>query len=872
MNSNQLRQLFLSFFEEKGHQVLPSASLVPDDPTLLLTIAGMVPFKPFFLGKKEPLYSRVCTVQKCVRVSDLEKVGFTRRHHTFFEMLGNFSFGDYFKKEACVWAWEFLVRRLDLPEEKLWVSVHEKDEEAFRIWRDVVGVPEEKIVFLGDEDNFWASGPVGPCGYCSEIYFDFGEKLSCGRPECKPGCDCDRYLEVWNLVFMEFDRQSDGTLRELPRKNIDTGMGLERIASVVRGVDSNFETDLFLPLIEYLEKRTGLDYRSPACPFFRVVADHVRAATFLIADGVFPSNEGRGYVLRRLIRRAYRYGRKLGLEKPFLYELVFKVVEIMKDFYPELVEKTRLISQVVFQEEEKFDVTLKSGLSLLEELVNKAKQKELKMVSGREIFRLYDTYGFPPDVAREVLQEEGLDYSDEEFKQEMEAQRTRGKKAFQEKEQMLRDHKALEETLGSFESEFTGYDNLEGESKLLVLLGREGFCDQAKEGEEVFLVLERTPFYPEKGGQEWDTGSIFASGGVVRITRVFLVGESCIVHQGLVERGKLRVGDPVVARVDPRRRRMLAIHHTCTHLLHRALRNLLGEQVRQAGSWVGEQGLRFDFAHFAPLTEEEIRAVEEEVNTKIFEDLPVVVSYTTLEEARHSGVIALFDEKYQKEVRVVRVLGYSAELCGGTHLARTSQAGFFRIVSEGSIGSGIRRIEAVAGPLALERFQRDAQMVRSLREVVEVDESQLLNRVQVLLEENKSLKKELTQLKKQVTVDFIRQKILESEEKVFSHLFDDALLDLETLRPVFDELRNQSLSRVIVLGMEKEGRIQGLAGSTGQLVKNLDLRKLVKEALRVSGGGGGGRSHLVQFGGVPREKWITFVEELCRLVGRESPE
>jgi alanyl-tRNA synthetase len=872
MNSNQLRQLFLSFFEEKGHRVLPSASLIPDDPTLLLTIAGMVPFKPFFLGKKEPLYPRVCTVQKCVRVSDLDKVGFTRRHHTFFEMLGNFSFGDYFKKEACIFAWEFLVHRLKLSEEKLWVSVHEKDEEAFHIWKDVVGVPEEKIVLLGDEDNFWASGPVGPCGYCSEIYFDFGERLSCGKPECKPGCDCDRYLEVWNLVFMEFDRQSDGSLRELPRKNIDTGMGLERIASVVQGVDSNFETDLFLPIIEELKKRSGLDYHSSTLPFFRVVADHVRAVTFLIADGIFPSNEGRGYVLRRLIRRAYRYGRKLGLEKPFLYELVFKVIEIMRDFYPELVDKSRLISQVVFQEEEKFDLTLKSGLSLLEEMVSKARKEGLKTVSGREIFKLYDTYGFPADVAREVLQEEGLDYSDEEFKQEMEAQRLRGKKAFQEKEQALRDYKALEEALGSFKSEFTGYDSLEGESKILVLLSKEGFCDQAAQGEEVFLVLERTPFYPEKGGQEWDTGFIIAPQGLARINRVFLVGESCIVHQGRVERGRLQAGEVVVARVDSRRRRMLAIHHTCTHLLHRALRNLLGEQVKQAGSWVGEQGLRFDFAHFAPLTEEEIKAVEAEVNAKIFEDLPVVVSYTTLEEARRSGVIALFDEKYQKEVRVVRVLGYSAELCGGTHLTRTAQAGLFRIISEGSIGSGIRRIEAVAGPLALERFQKDAQLVKSLKEAVEIDESQLLDKVQGLLEENKQLKKELTQFKRQATVDLVRQKILESKERVFSHLFSDASLDIETLRPVFDELRDQPLSRVVVLGMEKEGRVQGLVGTTGQLVRNLDLKKLVKEALKVSGGGGGGRPHLVQFGGVPRDKWAAFVEELCRLVNRESPE
>ncbi len=861
-SSRDIRSLFLSFFEKRDHRILPSAPLVPSDPTLLLTIAGMVPFKPIFLGQVAPSFRRVCTVQKCVRVSDLEKVGYTARHHTFFEMLGNFSFGDYFKKEACLWAFEFLTDVLKLSGEKLWVSVHEKDEEAFLVWRDVVGFPEEKIVFLGDEDNFWASGPVGPCGYCSEIYYDTGESRGCGRPGCRPGCDCDRYLEVWNLVFMQFDRQSDGTLKELPAKNIDTGMGLERIASVVQGVDSNFETDLFLPLIHALQGLSGMKYKEHK-PVFRLIADHSRAVAFLLADGVYPANEGRGYVLRRLIRRAHRFGKKLGLEKPFLHEMCLSVVTLMGEVYPELRERERTIAQVVFQEEKRFEETLSLGFERLEELMEKAKASGAKTVPGREIFKLYDTYGFPLDFAQEVLEEEGLGFSREEFEEEMEQQRERARRAYGEKVLGLTDRKKEEELFLGLVTTFVGYDCLHAPATILALSRDEVLVPEAKEGDEVMCVLDLTPFYAERGGQEWDTGEITTPSGRLEVVRVSAPSFDLFVHHGRVKEGKITVGEKGTASVNPKRRKYLETHHTVTHLLHRALREILGEQVKQAGSFVGEEGLRFDFTHFAPLSEEELEAVEKRVNEKILEDLPVHVTFSTLEEAQRQGVVALFEEKYGALVRIVRVGDYSAELCGGTHLRRTSEAGVFVILSESSIGTGMRRIEAVAGERALEVLRSSRKILKRVQASLGVEASRLPEAVARLEEEVRELRKLLARQRKEKIFQELSERLLKSQgtSPLFVHLFEEDGVDLDTLREAVDVLRGMVFRGAIVLGVAGREKVQGIIAGVG-LSKDINFSSFLKEISKTLGGGGGGKPHFAQFGGVPRSRWGDFLSAL----------
>lgn len=865
MTSAEIRKAFLQFFEEKEHKILPSASLIPEDPTILLTIAGMVPFKSIFEGRVSPPFHRAVTVQKCVRISDLDKVGYTSRHHTFFEMLGNFSFGDYFKKEACSWAWEFLTQRLLLPPDKLWISVHHRDEEAFTVWREEVGISEEKIVFLGDEDNFWASGPVGPCGYCSEIYYDTGEERGCRQPDCRPGCDCDRYLEIWNLVFMEFDRGNDGLLRELPHKNIDTGMGLERITSVMQKAQTDFETDLFLPIIEKIEKMSGISYqREDLRPYFRIIADHIRAITFLIGDGVYPANEGRGYVLRRLIRRAHRYGHKLSLYHPFLPELAFVVIEIMGHHYPELKDRKKLIAQVVLQEERKFEETLQLGMGYLKDLISRFQEKEERVIPGREIFYLYDTYGFPPDIASEILEEEGLSFSQEEFETEMERQKTRARRAYEEKTQEFKERKDEEEIFSGLESEFVVYEEKEIETQVLALFSQGERVKEVKKGEEVIVVLEKTPFYPERGGQEGDKGFITSSQGEIRVEQVSAPSSSLIIHRGVVEEGIVREGEKARAQIEARRRKAMEIHHTVTHLLHRALREVLGEQVKQTGSWVGEEGLRFDFTHFAPLSSEEIKAVESLVNEKIFEDLPVQITFSTLEEAQKRGVIALFEEKYEEMVRIVRVGNYSAELCGGTHLAHTAQALLFKITSESSIGMGLRRIEGVAGPSALSYLNQKEQILQDVVKTVNVEEGKVKEYIEKVVGENKELKKALEKERRRRIEEKIKSQISSvsnEETTLVSYLGEEDGLDLDFLKEVVDHLRPFIQKGVVVLGLKKEGKIQGVLAGIG-LPPEANLGRMIKEWSQKIGGGGGGRPHLAQFGGLSEEKW----EELISLL------
>lgn len=865
MTSSELRQKFLNFFEEKEHKILPSASLIPNDPTLLLTIAGMVPFKPIFLNKIQPHFKRVVSVQKCVRVNDLGNVGHTARHHTFFEMLGNFSFGDYFKKEACQWGWEFLTQWIGFSPNKMWVSVHRKDQEAYEVWKNWVGVPSERIVFLGDEDNFWASGPVGPCGYCSEIYYDRGDAKGCGQSSCAPGCNCDRYLEVWNLVFMEFDRKADGTLEELPKKNIDTGMGLERLTSIVQETDTDYETDLFLPIIQNLEKMSGNNYEIPALkPPFRIIADHIRAIVFLIADGIYPSNEGRGYVLRRLIRRAYRYGGKIGLHQPFLHELLFTVIGNMGTPYPELLIRKDLISKIVFQEESRFEETLQSGEAFLGHLIEQTKKSQNQLLSGKDIFRLYDTYGFPVDVAEDILQEEGLEFDRVEFENQMEKQKDRARKARGEKDRMMRNRKEIEELFSDINSHFVGYSLPQVSTNIVALSDGEDRISQAEAGQKVIVVLKESPFYPEKGGQEFDTGWIESEQGRIQVEKVY----SDFLIEGTVIGGQIKENEPVCAKIDVHRRRLIEIHHTTTHLLHRALREILGSQVKQAGSWVGESGLRFDFTHFSALSEEEIDVVEDIVNQKIFEDLPVVISYSSLDEAQRAGVVALFEEKYQSLVRIVRVGNYTAELCGGTHLRRTSEAGLFKIITESSIGSGLRRIEAVAGSSAFQYLQNYYRIGRDIKRMLGSDQNQIVTTIKNLIENNKRYKEELQKTfqaqARQAILDAL--KVAESNHTpiVLTHLFVENPPEIDYLKEIIDELRTRLDRGIVVLGIKKDESISGVLAGIN-LPNSIDLNRFVREITKKIGGGGGGRPSLVQFGGVPFRSWEELIEEIKKL-------
>ncbi len=870
MTSSELRQKFLDFFEEKEHKILPSASLIPNDPTLLLTIAGMVPFKPIFLNKIQPNFKRVVSVQKCVRVNDLGNVGHTARHHTFFEMLGNFSFGDYFKKEACLWGWEFLTQWIGFSPERMWVSVHREDQEAYEVWKNYVGVPPGRIVFLGDEDNFWASGPIGPCGYCSEIYYDRGDAMGCGQSTCAPGCNCDRYLEVWNLVFMEFDRKADGTLEELPKKNIDTGMGLERLASVVQEAETDYETDLFLPIIQDLEKMSGNDYSIPALkPPFRIIADHIRAIVFLIADGIYPSNEGRGYILRRLIRRAYRYGGKIGIHQPFLHELLFIVIDGMGNAYPELDLRKDIISKIVYQEEARFEGTLQSGEVFLNQLIEQAKKSQRQQLSGKDIFMLYDTYGFPSDVAEDILQEEGLQFNKAEFENQMEQQKNRARRARGEKDRLMRGQKEIEELFTGVDSRFVGYNQSMVNTEIVALSDGEDRISQAETDQKVIIALKESPFYPEKGGQEFDTGWIDSEQGRIQVEKVY----SEFLIEGTVISGQIKENDRVWAKIDTQRRRLIEIHHTTTHLLHRALRDILGSQVKQAGSWVGESGLRFDFTHFSAMSEDEIDAVEDIVNQKIFEDLPVVISYSCLDEAQRAGVVALFEEKYQSLVRIIRVGDYTAELCGGTHLRRTSEAGLFKIITESSIGSGLRRVEAVAGPVAFRYLQEYYHLGRNIKNILGSDHHQILPTINNLIENNKRYKEELKRTfqshARQAIFDALKVAGSNNTSIYLTHLFVENPPDLDYLKEIIDELRNRLKQGIVVLGIKKDEAISGVLAGIN-LPQSIDLNRLVREITKRIGGGGGGRPSLVQFGGIPFGSWEEFIKAIKKMTDQIS--
>ncbi len=874
MTANEVRETFLSFFEKKGHTRVPSSSLVPhNDPTLLFTNAGMVQFKDVFLGQDKRPYSRATSCQKCVRAggkhNDLENVGYTARHHTFFEMLGNFSFGDYFKREAIAFAWELLTEVYKLPKDRLWVTIYQDDDEAFEIWSKEVGFPEERIVRMGEKDNFWAMGDTGPCGPCSEIIIDQGEDMACG-PNCDIYCDCDRFLELWNLVFMQYNRDKEGNLTPLPKPSIDTGMGLERLTAVLQGVRSNFDTDLFRPLISFIEDLSGVSYGASETTdvSIRVIADHARATTFLIADGVLPSNEGRGYVLRRILRRAARYGRILGMREPFLYRVTDRVVEMMKGVYPEVLEARELVAKITRMEEERFSSTLEYGLRVLAEMVEEVKARGEKVLPGKALFKLYDTYGFPVDLAQDVAREEGLEVDLEGFDKEMERQREQARASWTgEAQEVPPVYAELEKTRGPIL--FTGYETMEDKGKVIAIIKDGQQVKALEEGQEGEVILDRTPFYGEAGGQVGDRGYLESLEARFRVEDTQKPLPNLYVHIGRVEKGTLRVGDQVLARVDEEDRKNTMAHHTATHLLHWALRQVLGDHVKQAGSLVAPQRLRFDFTHFAPLTPQELKMVEDLVNQRIWEDHPVKTVVTDLDKAIEMGAMALFDEKYGDKVRLVMVGDFSKELCAGTHVARTGNIGMFKIIHEGGVAAGIRRIEALARGALLEHIRKEDSTIRAIGELLKAKPGEELPRVEKLLAQVKELEKEISRLKdrlaSQATGDILSDVKEMDGVKVLAVRMDGT--DVEALRAMADRLRQKLGTAAILLASASEGKVTLLCALTKDIAgKRLHAGELVKTVARVVGGGGGGRPDMAQAGGKDVAKVDEAMELFYKLV------
>ena len=871
MMANELRNKYLDFFKDKGHVIKPSDSLVPrDDPTLLFTGAGMNQFKQMFLGKANLNFRRVTTCQKCFRTTDIENVGMTARHLTFLEMLGNFSFGDYFKEEAISWAWEFIIKEIKIPRERLWISVFKDDDESFDIWRKT-GIPEERIVRLGEEDNFWDMGPTGPCGPCSEIIFDRGEGKGCGKETCAVGCDCDRFLELWNLVFTQFDRQEDGTFQPLPQKNIDTGMGLERALCILEGEENIFETSLLKPIVEGIHRAVAVNEDMP----LRIIADHLRAATFLIADGVLPANEGRGYVLKRLIRRAVRQGKILGMDKPFLYPLTSIVTEIMKDAYPYLISRREHVAQVVLSEEEKFRETLQQGIEILEKMLDELKGKKKKELPGDLVFKLYDTYGFPLNLTEELALESGFSIDRPGFD-----------KAMQRQQESARDRRSggtLQSSLSVYnqlstelkKTEFVGYETLEDEAKVLVILKGEAMTEKVSAGEEIEIILDKTPFYGEAGGQVGDSGILTNKRLKIEITATRRPLPEIIVHRGKIVQGELAKGEIVKASVDKERRRDIAASHTATHLLQNVLRQVLGEHITQSGSLVAPGRLRFDFTHFKALDNRQLERIEELVNERIRENTAVKIVHTTLKEAREQGAIALFGEKYGDKVRLVRIGDYSRELCGGTHLQATGEIGLFKIVGESSIASGVRRIEALTGKEAYRTMKREVDTLKEIGKLLKTSPLQTLSRVEEVLRTTKSLEKDIECLKSRETVsradDFLKMIEVVENIKVITARIENA--QREELRALLDALKEKMGSGVIVLGTVLEGKVALVTGVTKDLAKEgLHAGRIIKEIAEITGGSGGGREDYAQAGGKNPSKLDAALQEVRNVVRKQVNE
>lgn len=850
---NEIREQFLAFFEKKGHLRLPSFSLTPNnDKSLLLINSGMAPLKPFFTGQEVPPCERVATCQKCIRTGDIENVGKTARHGTFFEMLGNFSFGNYFKKEMIPWSWEFVTKVMGMPEDRLFVTVYLEDEEAYQIWNQTIGVPKERIFYMGKEDNFWEHG-LGPCGPCSEIYYDRGPDFGCGKPDCTVGCDCDRYMEFWNLVFTQFDKQEDGTYLNLAHPNIDTGMGLERMAAITQNVASIFDVDTIKTIRDTVCQMANVQYgKNPKTDVsVRVITDHIRSVTFMTADGILPSNEGRGYVLRRLVRRAARHGRLLGIQGEFLAELSKTVGAVSGDAYPQLIEKGEYVRKVLSVEETSFYNTLDKGLELLQSYLEEMRKEGLTVMNGKQSFRLYDTFGFPPDLTRDVLEEHGFTLDEAAFTAEMDAQKERARSAREESTYMGAKETIYHQLPVSLETSFAGYDAMTVTNAAVLALVVNGELGQhAKQGDQVSVFLDQTPYYAESGGQIGDRGVLVGNAGSVQVTDCIKVVGGKIAHIGTVTKGSVSVGEKLEASIDAKWRLASSRNHSATHLLQKALRTVLGTHVEQAGSLVTAERLRFDFTHFAPLTSEELEEIEKIVNEKIMENLPISASEHSLEEARQLGAMALFGEKYGKTVRVVDMGGYSIELCGGAHLQGTAQIGSFCIVSENGIAAGVRRIEALTGLPALQHYQAQESLLKSLCTMLKTTPNTLEKRVQDLLAEQKTLTREREALHAKLAGDAVKD-LLQQVETIKSFTVLCAHIksaDQDALRNMADQLKGKV--DIVVLAGDGGQKVSLFAqASEGAVSAGIHAGNLVKSAAAICGGGGGGRPNLAQAGG-----------------------
>lgn len=856
---NELRKKYLEFFESKGHLALPSFSLVPEnDKSLLLINAGMAPLKPYFTGQEIPPRTRVTTCQKCIRTGDIENVGKTARHGTFFEMLGNFSFGDYFKHEAIAWSWEFLTKVLEIPEDRLYPSVYLEDDEAFDIWNKEIGVAKDRIFRFGKEDNFWEHG-AGPCGPCSEIYYDRGEKYGCGKPGCTVGCECDRYIEIWNNVFTQFENDGEGHYTELENKNIDTGMGLERLATVMQDVDSIFDVDTIKAIrdkiCEFAGVSYGEEYKTDVS--IRVITDHIRSVTFMVSDGITPSNEGRGYVLRRLLRRAARHGRLLGIQGEFLAKLSETVMAESHTGYPELLDRKDYIIKLITVEEQNFNKTIDQGLAILNTMMEDLQKSGEKVLSGENTFKLYDTYGFPIDLTIEILEEKGFSVDEDGFKEAMENQRQTARDARETTNYMGKDVTIYQSIDASVESKFVGYDRLIHESKVTVLTTKDAIVDELKEGEEGTILVEETPMYATMGGQVADAGVIEGADGTFVVEDVIKLQGTKIGHVGRVIKGVIKKGETVKLTVDEEQRNLIANNHSATHLMQQALREVLGSHVEQKGSLVDKDKLRFDFTHFSPMTEEEIAKVEEIVNREIAAGLDVVTNEMSIEDAKKTGAMALFGEKYGEVVRVVQMGTFSSELCGGTHVSNTRNISAFKIISESGVAAGVRRIEALTGKALFEYYNTMESELQEAAKLLKAVPLEVSAKVVSLQDEVKQLQKENDKLKAKLAKEAAGDLLSEAKEVDGIHILTKQLTDVDMngMRDLGDEAKQKLGEAFIVFASQVGEKVNLIAMATdGAMKKGAHAGNLIKEVASIVGGGGGGRPNMAQAGGKLPEK------------------
>lgn len=873
LSLNEIRKEFLEFFREKEHNIIKSFPLIPtDDDSLLLINAGMAPLKKYFTGELKMPGDRAASSQRCIRTADIDSVGITQRHGTFFEMLGNFSFGNYFKEEAITWAWEFLTERMEIPKEILWISVYEEDEEAYNIWKDIVKVPEDRIVKLGKKDNFWEL-EEGPCGPCSEIHVDRGIEYGCNDPNCKPGCDCDRFLEIWNLVFTQFNKDSKGNYTPLAHPNIDTGMGLERITMVMEDADNIFEINLVKDIIKEIEKISKLKYKDNAKNdiSIRIIADHVRAMTFLVYDGIIPSNEGRGYVLRRIIRRASRHGKLLGIKENFLTNVVEKVLEIYNSEYPELLEDKDRINKIISAEESKFEETIDQGLAILEQIIDQSKQLEKDSIDSKDAFKLYDTYGFPIDLTVEILKENGLTVDLDEFSKLLDQQRIRSRNSRQENNIGWANEKN-EKLINLPENKFVGYDTLYAKTKVSMILREGSEVSKLNAGDEGIVITETTPFYGEGGGQVGDTGLIRSQNGIIEVIDTKKNKNNGIYHYVRVTEGRLEINDEVELIVNEDRRRDIMKNHTATHLLHKALRDVLGNHVHQAGSYVGPSRLRFDITHFETISKEDLLAVQDIVNMAIAKAMPVNKMTMTLKESEEFGAVGLFEDKYKDIVRVVSVGDkFSTELCGGCHVDNTSEIQMLQIISESSVAAGVRRIEAITGRAVYDVFKEDIEILSSLSHNLKTDKSDLTHKISDIQNQLKNLEKDLTRLKQKESLkesDHILDDVKDIEGiKYIAHKVSN--MEVDNLRSLGDNLKDKIQSGVVVLANVHDNKINFLVEVTKDMAgKTISAGNIVKEVAQITGGNGGGRPDFAMAGGKDLNKVDEALNSVDKIIAK----